>query len=81
MLKQDKDKQTLQTVLEILSEVKPTFLAHEKDFRDLLDRLRDWPQNDNKIFIAERIKLLRSKNPKKEEKEFLGEINSLISEG
>ncbi|MFA6320203.1 MAG: P-loop NTPase fold protein, partial [archaeon] len=80
MLKQDKDKATLEVSLEILGELKPKYSKHEKDFKDLLDRLKVWPQNENKNLIIEKIKDLKSSNPSKEEKAFWKEIDSLADQ-
>lgn len=81
MLKQDKDKATLEVSLEILDEVKPKYSKHEKDLKDLLDQLKEWPENENKILVIEKIKNLKSSNPNKEEKVFWKEIDSLIDQG
>ena len=68
MLKQDKDKQTLEVSLEILNELKPKYSKHEKDFKDLLDRLKEWPQNEKRNMVIEKIKNLKSNNLNKYEK-------------
>jgi hypothetical protein len=80
MLKQDKDKETLDVSLEILGEVKPKYSKHEKDFKDLLDRLKVWPQNENKNLVIEKIKDLKSSNPNKEEKAFWKEVDFLVDQ-
>jgi hypothetical protein len=80
MLKQDKDEATLDVFLEILGEVKPKYSKHEKDFKDLLDRLKVWPQNGNKNLVIEKIKDLKSSNPNKEEKAFWKEVDSLVGQ-
>ncbi|MDD4995588.1 MAG: P-loop NTPase fold protein [Patescibacteria group bacterium] len=80
MLRPDRDKNSLQTSLGILDEVKPTYPAYEKDFKDLLARLKDWPEGENKAFVVERIKGLKVSNPKKEEKDFWKEVESLTAE-
>ena len=77
LLKQDKDKQTLQSALELLGEIKPSYTDYEKDFKDLLARLKDWPENDNRVMVIDKIQALKSSGPKKEEKEFWSEFNSL----
>ncbi|MDD2646817.1 MAG: P-loop NTPase fold protein [Patescibacteria group bacterium] len=77
MLRQERDKNTLQTALGILDEVKPTYALYEKDFKDLLARLKDWPENENRTFVIERIKGLKTSAPKKEEKDFWKEFESL----
>lgn len=80
MLRQERDKPTLEVSLEILDEIKPKYSKHEKDFKDLLDRLRAWPQNENRNFVIERIKNLKSDNPSKDEKALWKEIDSLLEE-
>ncbi|KKT23191.1 MAG: hypothetical protein UW08_C0001G0154 [Parcubacteria group bacterium GW2011_GWB1_43_8b] len=80
MLKQDRDKPTLEVSLEILNELKPRYSKHENDFKDLLDRLKVWPQNENKTLVIEKIKNLKSNNPSKDEKAFWKEIDSLSGE-
>ena len=80
MLKQDKDKATLEVSLEILNELKPKYSKHEKDFKNLLGRLKEWPQNENRKLVIEKIKNLKSNNPNKEEKVFWKEIDSLTDQ-
>ncbi|MBU4348646.1 KAP family NTPase [Patescibacteria group bacterium] len=80
MLKQDRDKATLDVSLEILNELNPKYPKYEKDFKDLLDRLKEWPQNENKNLVIEKIKNLKSSNSNKEEKQFWKEIDSLINQ-
>jgi len=80
MLRQDRDKQSLEVSFEIIDEIKPKYSNYEKDFKDFLDRLKEWPQNENKALLVERIKNLKSKNPSKTEKAYWKEINSLIKE-
>lgn len=80
LLRQEKDKPTLEVSLEILDEIKPRYSKHEKDFKDLLDRLRVWPQNENRNFVIEKIKNLKSNNSSKDEKAFWKEIDSLLEE-
>jgi hypothetical protein len=77
LLKHDRDKQTLQSALELLSKIKPSYIDHEKDFKDLLARLKDWPENENRTLVFEHIQTLKSSSPKKEEKEFWNEMFSL----
>ncbi len=77
MLKQDRDKNSLQTALGLLDEIKPAFINYEKDFKDLLARLKDWPENENKTLVIERIQGLKTSSPKKEEKDFWKEVESL----
>lgn len=77
MLKQDVDKPTLEVSLEVLDELKPRYTKHEKDFKDILDRLKAWPQNENKTLVVEKIKNLKSNNPGKDEKAFWKEVDSL----
>jgi len=81
MLKQDGDRQALEVSLEVLDELKPRYIKYEKDFKDILERLKAWPQNENKSLVIEKIKNLKSNNPEKNEKAFWKEINSLIEEG
>jgi len=80
MLKQDRDKATLEVSLEILDELKPKYSKHEKDFKDLLERLKVWPENENRNFVIEKIKNLKSNNPNKDEKTFWKELDSLINQ-
>ena len=80
MLRPDRDKPTLEVSLEILDELKPKYSKHEKDFKDLLDRLKVWPQNENKTLVIEKIKSLKSNNPGKDEKAFWKETDSLLEE-
>lgn len=84
MLKQDRDKPTLEVSLEILDKLKPKFkpkyIKYEKDFKDLLDRLKVWPQSENKNLVIEKVKNFGVSNPGKDEKSFWKEINSLTGE-
>ena len=80
MLKQERDKSTLEVSLEVLGEIKPKYSKHEKDFKDLLDRLKVWPQNENRNLVIEKIKNLKSNNLGKDEKAFWKEMDSLSKE-
>ncbi len=80
MLKQDKDKATLEVSLEILDKLKPKYVNYEKDFKDLLNCLKEWPQNENRNLVIEKVKTLKSSNPNEEEEVFWKEINSLIDQ-
>ena len=80
MLKQDKDKLTLEVALEVLDELKPRYPKYEKDFKDLLDRLKVWPENENKKIVVDKIKNLKSNNSGKDEKAFWKEVDSLSGE-
>lgn len=79
MLRQDRDINSLQTALGLLDEVKPTYTVYEKDFKDLSARLKDWPENESKTLVIERMKALKSSSPKKEEKDFWKEIDDLVA--
>lgn len=70
MLKQDGDKQTLEVSLEMLDGLKPKYTKYEKEFRELLDRFKVWPQDESRTLVIESIKNLKSRNPGKNEKEF-----------
>ena len=63
MLKQDRDRQTLEVSLEILDELKPRYTKYEKDFKDILERLRAWPQNEDKSLVVGKIKNLSTALP------------------
>lgn len=78
MLQADKNKPTLDVAIELLLQVKPMFTEHEKDFKYLLDKLKKWPEGDNRNMLIEKILQLKSSSKSKEEKDFWDSIDSLI---
>ncbi len=50
-----------------------------KDFKDLLARIKDWPENENRTLVIEQIQNLKAAGSKKEEKEFWDEFAQLKS--
>lgn len=76
-LKDDRDGQTLEVVLGILNEIRPTFTAHSKDYQDLLERLKLWPENENRLIILQKITALSSPKPSKGEKTYWMALGAL----
>lgn len=69
-IRQDKSSAAIHVFVDIIGLLRPPFVEYEKDYRDLLERLRAWPKNDARSLAVSKISILKSKSPKKNEKEY-----------
>jgi hypothetical protein len=74
-LKPDRNLQAIQVIIESLSEIQPSLKAYEKDFKDLLETLKSWPEGETKQLVLESILKLK---PETSKDEFWNEIESLL---
>ncbi|MCF7864920.1 MAG: KAP family NTPase [Candidatus Pacebacteria bacterium] len=79
MLRPDRNMQTIETSLENLLLVKPAFGTYEKDYKDLLESLKNWTQENTKTKVIEAIVSLKSLgNLSTEEKDFWNSVDELL---
>lgn len=77
MIRPDRNIETIDTAIGILKEIHPAFANFEKDYRDLLERLKTWPDSEPKTRVLENIPEFKSAKPTKAEQEYWAEINVL----
>ncbi len=77
-LRPEKDKATLENLVEVIGEIKLTYLPNKTDFDDLLDRLNAWPESADKQWLLNQINALQPQLPTKEEKKYWKSITDLI---
>ncbi len=79
LVRPDKSEQIIQMATENLLQVKPSFINHEKDFKDLYESLKSWgPENTKKAVLNSLLQLKSTKKMGKEEKEYWDLFDDLI---
>ncbi len=76
-IRQEKSKSAIEVFFEVLKELSPKFSDFEKDYQDLLERLKNWPEGETRSLVLETLVEFKSKSPTKIEKEYWSEIESL----
>lgn len=76
-IRKEKDSIALDVFLENIKLLSLSYVDFEKDFKDLLSRLNDWPDNDSKKNVIVKISELKSISPSKSEKEYWTEIKKI----
>lgn len=59
MIRQDHSQQIINIALENILVIKPSFTDHEKDFKDLLEALNGWNDDNMKKSIAEKLQSIK----------------------
>jgi hypothetical protein len=77
-IRQEKGQDAVAVFFEILRELKPTFSDFEKDYQDLLERVRNWPDGDIKTFVVSSLIELKGKPVGKTEKDFWTAVEAIL---
>ena len=77
MIRADRNIQTIDTAVSILKDIRPSFADFEKDYRDLLERLKTWPDSESKSKVLDNVPELKSTKPAKAEPEYWVEMSAL----
>jgi len=59
LIKDGQNEEVLKIAIENLSEIKPSFVEHKKDYQDLLTALGSWNTENTKIIVIESLLALK----------------------
>jgi hypothetical protein len=76
-IKKERSLPAIQVFLDAISKLSLGFSDFEKDFKDLLSELGDWPDGESKKLVISKILELKSKSPNKIENEYWLEIEKI----
>lgn len=79
LIRQEHTDTSLRVFLQILIEIRPSFVEFEKDYKDLLERLRVWPDDSKKQEVLSELPNLKSVKIGKDEKAFWDSVEEINS--
>jgi len=82
LLRNENDWESLKVAIESLTIIRPKWSEYEKDYTDFGESLKQWQNEQNRIYVGNELVKLKSPKPSKKEAVYWSEINkmSLVKE-
>lgn len=79
LLRNEGDLECLKVAIEALSMINPKWIEYEKDFTDFGENLKQWQNEQNRIYVSTELVKFKSSKPNKKETIYWSDINNLSS--
>jgi len=78
LVRPTENRQTHEVVLESIKELKPSFAQFQQDYLDLLEAMRNWPDDENRRYVAgELLTIKPTRRMRLQQSDFWNELASM----